>query len=124
MKSSRFIKTAIIALLSLCSLVLNPLHSGRAPLPGEVGSFDVGAAERNSALLNVRDFGAKGDGVSDDTAAIQTAINGASRGATVLHSRTGLPTNAPDDQRRARGPGGRHERRIVASASAWRPAIE
>ncbi len=37
-----------------------------------------------TGLLNVRDFGAKGDGTTDDAAAIQAALDAASHGETVL----------------------------------------
>ncbi len=47
-------------------------HRGEEPLP------EVPQA------TNVRDFGAKGDGVTDDTAAIQNAINATQRGAVFV----------------------------------------
>lgn len=42
-----------------------------ARLPGN----DLQAVGRGELVLNVRDFGAKGDGTTDDTAAIQTTVN-------------------------------------------------
>src|SRR5437763_7422991 len=53
-------------------------------LPGGVISFaDAWAAPPGTRALNVRTFGAVGDGTANDRAAIQTAVDAARPGATV-----------------------------------------
>jgi hypothetical protein len=41
--------------------------------------------DNSNGILSVKDFGAKGDGVTDDTAAIQAAVNAAMTGAGILY---------------------------------------
>lgn len=74
------------ALAAFFCLILLPTQRDQA-FVNQAGLFDAAAAEGSGAVLNVRDYGAKGDGVADDTAPIQAAINRAGRGSTILFPR-------------------------------------
>jgi hypothetical protein len=58
---------------------------GLTPAANPARSIPVTIADPSpAAVISVRDYGAKGDGSADDSAAIQAALHGAAPGATVL----------------------------------------
>jgi len=77
MNAPRLVATALLTALALCGAdgltqETKPSTDGAPPLPP------------NAARVNLREAGAKGDGVADDSAAIQVAINKAAEN-TVLY---------------------------------------
>jgi parallel beta-helix repeat protein len=62
-----------------------PQQSYLGPPPANRTLFHtVALAQGNGKLYNVKELGARGDGASDDTAAIQRAINAAPDGSTIF----------------------------------------
>ena len=66
---------------SLIALATAPAMAGFMPTP-------VAAAVGPGRYINVRDFGAVGDGITDDTIAIQTAISSSLWGTVYFPSGT------------------------------------
>ena len=50
---------------------------------GACRTVSAGTGHEGGRVVNVREFGARGDGIADDTAAIQRAINAAPDGSTI-----------------------------------------
>ena len=62
----------------------------------------VNAVQPGDLVVNVRDFGAVGDGVADDTAAIQAALNATALGGTTFFSAGTYKVTATLTRRRGR----------------------
>jgi hypothetical protein len=79
-------KVAAMIVLLACwvvAWVLVPEAGKPRAFVGSMGPTKVALAQDRGKLVNVKEFGATGNGLSDDTAAIQAAINAAGAGTTI-----------------------------------------
>jgi hypothetical protein len=84
----------VTAILLLCVLNVPVVHASRQMIPASrrvtwIAGVPGGIPEV-PVMANVRDFGAKGDGVSDDSLAFQNAINSINAGAVFIPAGTYL----------------------------------
>ena len=96
-----FMKIAILSIFTALPLIF-ALYVKKAPHPDRKEEFIAGIDKKNkmnerfnssenitypvdSGVLNVKSFGAKGDGVTDDTAAIQDLLNAHPNGHRIIY---------------------------------------
>ena len=118
---------AFVAGLSVAAVSIAPICCGGETCPAGEGTGNQAAlaAKADAGRLSVRDFGARGDGVTDDTAAIQSGLDYlAARGGGKLYfpfTKAGYLVAAPAKEFHSNGrlvraqlviPSGRHNIRI------------
>ncbi|MFD2078125.1 Pectate lyase superfamily protein [Actinopolymorpha cephalotaxi] len=79
------VRSGAVALLGAAALAGPSRRAEAAPTPPHVrGEFVPNDDPRVNLVIDVRAWGAKGDGTTDDTRAIQAALDAATHGETVL----------------------------------------